>query len=359
MEFIPLSARILVAVKSLIAYLWKMVVPLNLTPFYPYPRQVPLVSLEYIVSVVLVLGITATCIFIARKRQLWLSVWSYYVVTLLPVIGIVQVGSQAMADRYTYLPSLGPFLTIGLLASWVSVRVDGLKAVRIASIAVTIFIFTVVTVLTIEQIGIWKDSFSLWNFVIEKEADVPLAYNSRGVAYNRIGLVDKAFQDFNKTIALNPSYYEAYFNRGIVFEKMGQLDKAMQEYDKAIGLNPFYHEAYFNRGMVLQKTGQLDEAIRDFEKVITLNPAYYEAYSNLGALYGNAGILDNALECFNKAILINPNHPTGYLNRGIFYRSTGNREAALTDFRRACSLGDTSGCDALRDPPFTSEDKGK
>ena len=278
--------------------------PLNLIPFYPYPPQVSLLSLEYIVSVVLVIGITATCIVIAGKRQLWLSVWSYHVVTLLPVLGIVQVGSQAMADRYTYLPSLGPFLMIGLLASWVSVKADRLKAVRTAYIAVTIFALTAMTVLTIGQIGIWKDSLSLWNFVIEKEADVPLAYNSRGVAYNRVGLVDKAFQDFNKTIALNPSYYEAYFNRGIIFEKMGQLDKAMQEYDKAIGLNPFYHEAYFNRGMVLQKRGHVDEAIQDFEKVIALDPAYYEAYSNLGALYGTAGMLDKALECFHKAILI-------------------------------------------------------
>lgn len=146
---ISLSTRILVAAKSLVTYLWKMIVPLNLIPFYPYPIHVSLLSLEYIVSVVLVIGITATCIVIAKKRQVWLSVWSYHVVTLLPVIGIVQVGSQAMADRYTYLPSLGPFLTIGLMTAWVSVKVDRLRqwglVVKFAYIAATILILTTMT----------------------------------------------------------------------------------------------------------------------------------------------------------------------------------------------------------------------
>ncbi len=122
-EFAPVTTRILVAGKSLIAYLWKMAVPLNLIPFYPHPRNASFLSLEYLAAIVLVIGITTTCIVIAKKQKLWLSVWGYYVVTLVPVLGIIQVGGQSMADRYTYLPSIGPFLIFGLFIAWCSRKV--------------------------------------------------------------------------------------------------------------------------------------------------------------------------------------------------------------------------------------------
>jgi len=110
MEEIPLSVRVLAASKSLIGYIWKMIFPLNLVPFYPYPKDVSLFSVGYLFAALVVIGITVISFVAARKQKLWLSVWSYYVVTLIPVLGIIQVGSQAMADRYSYLPGIGPSL---------------------------------------------------------------------------------------------------------------------------------------------------------------------------------------------------------------------------------------------------------
>ena len=127
-DVIPLSVRVLVATESLMSYLWKMILPMNLTPYYPYPKNISLLSEECLLSVILVFGITAACIVMAKKQKLWLAVWGYYVITLLPVIGIVQVGIQAMADRYTYLPSLGPFLITGLGVAWVFKKTEALKA---------------------------------------------------------------------------------------------------------------------------------------------------------------------------------------------------------------------------------------
>ncbi len=117
-EVTPLSSRLLVAAESLLSYLWKMILPLNLVPYYPYPKNISLFSAEYLLSIILVTGITAACIVMVKKQKLWLAVWGYYVITLLPVIGIVQVGDQAMADRYTYLPSISPFLITGLGVVW-------------------------------------------------------------------------------------------------------------------------------------------------------------------------------------------------------------------------------------------------
>jgi Tfp pilus assembly protein PilF len=348
-EFVPVATRVLVAVKSLVTYLVKMVMPLNLIPFYPYPTHISRLSPEYVFPIVVVIGLTTLCMMYAKEHKLLLSVWGYYCVSLIPVLGIIQVGNQSMADRYTYLPSLGPFLMIGLAAAWVFERVSGFMLVKRTYVAAMVLVLTAITLLTIQQIGIWENSFSLWNYVIEKEPDAFLAYNSRGVAFNRIGEVDKAYRDFDKAIALNPSYYEAYFNRGIIFEKIGQLDRALREYDRAIGLNPLFYEAYFNRGMVFEKKGQTDRAIQDFKQTVMLHPSYYEAYSNLGALYGAEGMQEKALDYFNRAILLNPDRPTGYLNRGMFYLGSGNKEIALADFRKACYLGDEGGCNAFND----------
>ena len=118
-EFAPLSTRSFSAVKALAAYLYKIILPLNLLPFYPYALHPSSLFFEYLLPIVLAIGITAGCISLAgRREKFWLCGWTYYVATLLPVLGIVQVGDQAMADRYMYLPSLGPFLVIGLTAAW-------------------------------------------------------------------------------------------------------------------------------------------------------------------------------------------------------------------------------------------------
>jgi len=124
LELTPFSTRVLVATKALIAYLGKMLAPRDLVAYYPYPREVSFFSFEYLSAAILVLGITAGCVVLARKQKLWLSAWGYYVITLIPVLGIVQVGNQAMADRYTYLPGLGPFLVAGLGVAWSAAKMD-------------------------------------------------------------------------------------------------------------------------------------------------------------------------------------------------------------------------------------------
>jgi Tfp pilus assembly protein PilF len=387
MEFAPLPTRVLVGFRSLIAYLWKMVWPMNLVPFYPYPKDASLLSIEYLSSIVLVLGITAACIIVARKRKLWLSAWGYYVITLLPVLGIVQVGTQSMADRYTYLPSLGPFLLAGIMAAWVWPRLErfGRKglAARAFALAVSVCVVVSLSYMTFRQTGIWRDSIVLWSYVIEKEPErAPFAYYNRGMAFGKMGRPDQAIADFDRAIALNPSYYEAYNNRGLAFEKMGrpdmaikdlemsimavhssspeaydnlgklyrktgQLDKAIRQYDKAIALNPSYYEAYYDRAIVFEKTGRTDKAVEDYNKAISLNPSYYAAYNNLGVLFGNAAAYDRAIEYFTKAIALDPGKAGAYLNRGVLYQRKGERGAAVADFQKACGLGNRDACDAL------------
>jgi protein O-mannosyl-transferase len=318
MEFAPLSTRVMVAAKSIIAYLGKLIWPLNLIPFYPYPQNISPLSLEYLLPIVLVFVITIVCLILTRKHRIWLSVWGYYVVTLIPVLGIVQVGTQSMADRYTYLPSIGPFYLMGLGVAWVLNKIDALAILRlfgkIVSATVVIFTFIFLSYLTFRQIDIWKNGLSLWTYVIEKDPGISRAYNNRGLVYVDMGQFDKATEDFNKAITLNPTLDIAYNNRGVLFGRMGRFDNA----------------------------------IEDFEKAIALNPSFSLAFNNLGINYAKVGLFDKALEQFNKAIKLNQGLAMAYYNRGLLSLRTGNKELAVSDYQKACNLGNDNGCSALQ-----------
>jgi hypothetical protein len=299
-----------------------MIMPLNLMPFYPYPdiSTISLFSLTYLLPTMLVTGITVTCMIIAKKQKLWLTLWGYYVITLLPVLGIIQVGTQSMADRYTYLPSLGPFLGMGLAVAWVSWKTITFNrwkpAVQLLSAVVAILVFVPMAYLTVKQIGIWKNSIVFWNYVIDREhKEMPLAYNNRGAAFEQRGQLAKAIADYNMAITLNRFDYKACNNAGILYGKKGEFHKAVKYFDMAIERNPYYYEAFGNRGL---------------------------AYFYLGKY-------SKALEDFDEALVLNKNHDKTYVNRGNLYLKTGKKELARKDFEKACELGNGNGCSALKE----------
>ncbi len=390
-QTLPLSSRLLVAAQSLLVYLWKMAVPRDLIPYYPYPKDISLLSAGFLLALALVVGITIFCIIIAKRHKLGLAAWGYYVVTLLPVIGIVQVGSQSMADRYTYLPSLAPFLIIAVAISWSYNKIMRLN--RLGSVIIILFLiagivtFSGLSFLSIRQMHIWENSLFLWSYVIEKQPEkVPIAYTNRGSVYQKMGQLYKAMENYDKAITLDPNDYLAYTNRGAIFDKLGQIDKAIESYNKAIMVNPGDYRAYFNRGLSYDKMGRTTDAIEDFQRAMRLNmldPRVVAwAHNNLGILYSKAGMEDRSISAFNKSIAIDPNNPvtfynrafvysysgrykeaiedfskaiildqsyaSAYFNRGDAYLKTGATVLALSDFSRGCNLGDRYSCNALQ-----------
>ena len=279
MEVLPLSTRLLVAANSLVTYLWKMIVPIHLIPFYPYPGDVSPFSAGYLLAIFLLVGITAVCVNAARRKRVLLSAWGYYLVTLIPVIGIVQVGQQSMADRYTYLPGLGPFLLLGLLGAWIWSKLGRLRgrvpAAGFAGVATMIVILFSLVFLAIQQIGIWKDNIILWTYVIEKEPDrVPLAYNNRGLAFSKQGWLEKAVSDFTVAIALNPYEYRYYNNRGEAFGKKGLYSRAIKDYEHALALNQNDAKVFVNRGLSYFSIGEDGSALSDFIRACELGDSF-------------------------------------------------------------------------------------
>lgn len=263
-ELVPLPGRMIVASRSIMEYLWKLILPLDFVPYYPYPKQIFILWPRFIVPIFLVIGITMLCIGVARKQKVWLSIWGYFVITLFPVIGIVQVGGQAMADRYSYLPSIGPFLGMGVVLAWVSGNLNSSKKwglpIKVFSVVLALFMTVSLSYLTVRQIAIWKNSYDLWTRVIEKEPErAPVAYNNRGVYLSDTGQFDKAIADFNRAIELSPGDSTSYYCRGLAFYKMGEFDQAITDFEKTIALDPSYWEASYYRDRTLEKIGKRDQ----------------------------------------------------------------------------------------------------
>ena len=272
---IPFVHRLFVSIKVVILYLGKMALPIHLVPFYPYPRML---SADFLLPIFFAIAISIAAFRVAQKNRLWLAVWGIYVIMLLPVIGIVQVGGQSMADRYTYLPSIGPFFLAGLGASRLYQKCRGARdrlvlPLSLLCVAAGVLVILALSVRTIEQIGIWKNSVTLWSYAIEKDPDNGQAYNQRGLHYGHAGEFDKALEDFQKAAQFSPRDYNIRNSLGVTLHRLGNYVKAMEEYNISIEINPNNADAIGNRALIYLKAGDVQSALIDFERSCELGLA--------------------------------------------------------------------------------------
>jgi len=264
----PLDERTVGAVRSIAFYIRQTLAPINLSPYYPWHAKSGFLGPEFLLSLLAIAVITGLSVIAARKNRIFLAVWLYFIVTLGPVLGIVQAGGQAAADRYMYIPSIGPFMLAGAAVAglFMKHRETSHRAVIMAAL------FVIMAFLANEAIGqeaMWKDSVSLWSSEIDDfPGRVNIAYDLRGLAYEEMGDHMRAIEDFTEAIRLRPysSYVSPYNNRGISFEAAGEYDLAFLDYSTAIALNPNLPEPYMNRGRLYDKFGEYRKAMADFRR---------------------------------------------------------------------------------------------
>ena len=347
LEEASFASRTLVVFRGIMTYLWKTIAPFDLLPIYPYPRVVSFTDPVYLAAILLVSVITIACLRIAKKQPYWLAGWSFFVITLLPVLGFFRTGREFMADRFVYLAALGPFILAGSAAAWITGQKNRKtqRSLFAALVALTVFL----SYFSVMQIGIWKDSIILWSHAIKKEPyRSPDGYFLRGEAFEGNGQWDRAVEDYSTAISLDPKYGSAYLNRGSVFFAQGQLDRALEDFNATITLQPDSADAYVNRGNTYFKKGKIDQAINDYNAAINKKPAFCAAYINRGIAYKDKGEFNNAFLDFTRALSLNPDALSYvvkiHIVRGDLYMKTGLRERALADYQKACDLGSETGC---------------
>jgi tetratricopeptide (TPR) repeat protein len=395
------SCRLANALAACLVYLGQMVWPAGLAAFYPYPLS-GLPAGEVMLAGMLLAGLSAFA-WGRRRQQPWILIgWLWYLVMLLPVLGIIQVGGQSHADRYTYLPQIGIYLAVTwLVAGWGAKRgvgrafFAGLMSVVLAALMVCAW----------RQTAYWKDSETLWTHALACTTDNDVANNSLGLALSKKGRVDEAIACFQRALQINPGYgpahaslgnmllprgrvdeaithyqsalqiessdaavlgnlgialfqkgrvdeaircfqqalqikpdYAAHNNLGIALARKGRVDEAIAEYQKALAINSDFAEAHNNLGNALLQQGKVDEAIARFQQALQINPAFAKAHNNLGKALLQKGSADQAIVHCQDALQISPDYADARVNLGNAFMQKGSVGEAITQFRKALQL---------------------
>jgi tetratricopeptide (TPR) repeat protein len=271
MDVYPLTDRIAVALRAYVFYLYKTVLPVGLSPYYIRPLRVELLSLYTLGSAFCLAVVSAFCLLTARSKKVFAASWLYYIITLIPVIGIVQVGGQAVADRYMYLPSISLFVLTGVGFGFLFEKVWDSRARIAAALVAALIIFSALSTLSVRQQAIWKDHQTLWYAGLK---NVITAYFNRAYAYQGAGYYEEAIGYYNMAVILDPNHFGSYINRGISYMELGNLEAAVVDLNKAAELDPGNPLPYYNLSRLYRKSGAM---------------AYSTLYLNKARELGHAG----------------------------------------------------------------------
>jgi tetratricopeptide (TPR) repeat protein len=331
---IPLTSRMANALVAYVRYLGKMLCPLNLSVIYPLP---PAWHGWQIVGASILLVLVGVLVVRAGRRWPYMPVgWFWYLGTLVPVIGLVQVGRQAMADRYTYTPLIGVFvLLVWGIADWLE-RFKYRTAAAVVLAAATLFLCGLSSAC---QLRYWKNSVTLFSHAINVTTDNALAHNNLATALAASGRKNEALQEHTEALRINPEDPIIRNDFGNALAVSGQKSAALDQYAEAARLEPGNPVIQENYGTALAREGRIDEAIAHYSEAIRLRPNYVEAYNNLGAVLSGQGRLNEAISNFNTALSLDPRDAETHNNLGGALAMQNKHAEAIVHYNEALRLG--------------------
>jgi tetratricopeptide (TPR) repeat protein len=304
---LPFVWRLNNAIGSYVAYLGQMFWPANLAVFYPHPNDS--LSLWQIIGALVILSsITAIVTVLRQERPYLLVGWLWYLIMLVPVIGLVQVGEQARADRYTYLPQIGLYLALTWLVVDLSIRWRWRRKILAAGAVTTVLLLSWRASV---QASYWKNSETLWAHALTVTSNNDVAHNNLGFISLARGELDEAIAHFETALSIRSHSAESHYNLGLALihnnlanalVRKKQLDQAIPHYEKAIALRPDYADAHYNLGIALLQEGRLDEAISHWQQTVSIQPNDTEAHVRLGDALIRVGQIENAIVEYETAL---------------------------------------------------------
>lgn len=328
LEKLSLSSRTANALNSYTTYIAKMLWPTNLAVFYPHPGGNYSVARVVVFAVLLVL-LTILFVFILYRRKYLTVGWFWYIGTLIPVIGLVQVGAQARADRYMYMSMIGLLFIVAWTAWELVQRWPGL---RVVTSIIAVVIVAASAVATRMQLTHWKDSSSLFRHAVEATSNNAVMHNNLANELKGQGKTDEAILHFRKSLQIKPNSAEVHNNLGNALTKQGRNDKAFEHYKEAIRLKPKFAVAHYNLGLTFYRNKLFVEAISAYRKAVDLKPNYTDAWYNLGMTEAEVGDFEQAVDSYQQAITIKPDFVVAHGRLGLALAKLNKIDEAIEQF---------------------------
>ncbi len=331
MTRLPLGERAANAAVAYASYLWQTIWPLELAVFYPHPLHS---SGAKVMAALMVLLAVSVVVFLSRRAYLVMG-WLWYLGTLVPVIGLVQVGDHARADRYTYLPLVGIFIGVVWAATELAAaRPSWRRPLQASAVCVS----ALLALGTRFQLSHWKASESLFQRALVVTDNNYIAHNNLGNVLDLSGRHEAARRHYEETLRIRPDFAGTHYNLANVFAREGNIDGALRHYRTAIELQPDYADAHYNLGVLLANRGQADEAIEHHRTALRSRPAFAEAHNSLGNLLFRQGKLDEAIASYRGALQARPSYLDALLNLALALKQAGKKTEALHQYAEAARL---------------------
>ena len=337
-QFSP-SVRVENAIVSYANYLWKSIWPARLAPIYPHPGEsLPAWQIAVSFLVLLTMSVVATKF---RGQRYLLTGWLWFLGTLVPVIGLIQVGDQAMADRYAYIPLIGIFVMIAYAAADLTSSTKMQAHVWTVAAACVLAAFSF---LTYRQLGYWSNNYDLWTHTLAVTKNNFIAEDNLGGALVLQGRTDDAYPHFQAAAAINPRDPMSHSNLGAYLEEHKRFREAVEQYQTTIALTndpALLASTYANLGSAYRELGDESKADDGYREALRLNPAQYNAYVGLGRLRERQHRLDDAIANYSQAVALIPSD-RGYSLLGHALEQSGRRQQALAAYQQALQLNPDS-----------------
>src|SRR5437667_3225814 len=331
-EQLSVLGRLGVAAYGLSFYLWKTLVPLNLSPLYEMPAKPDPWALRFIQSFGLVLAVTAVVVGLRRRSPALPAAWLAYVVILLPVLGIFHNGPQIAADRYTYLAGIGGAILVG------AAQLSWWRAGRFIVAGSAVCVLVGLGVLTWHQTQVWHDSEKLWTHALATYPQSSLAENYMGVSLAERGKLAEAIEHYQRALQIRPDYDGVYYNLGNALAQQGKLAGASEHFRHALRLKPDHAEAHNNLGNALADQGKPAEAIEHYRQALFIQPDSADAHNNLGLALSLQGKPTEAVEHYRQALQIKPYYAVAHYNWGSALIQQGKPAEAVEHYQQALHI---------------------
>jgi tetratricopeptide (TPR) repeat protein len=332
LERIPVYTRLANAAMAYVRYLSKTFWPADLAVFYPYQEHWPLLSVA--LALVILLLVSTLCVLKKEHRYLFVG-WFWFLGTLVPTIGLVQVGSQSMADRYMYIPSIGLFVFIVWGLNDASLLVRNRKFLLSLGAAAALCSSMICTA---HQLSYWKNDQTLFQHAFEVTEDNYVAYVHLADAADAAGDQTRALDLCLNAVRIRPCFAEGHYNAGTYLMEMRRMDEAVAHLEEAIKINPRFARAHENLGVALVTKGRVDDAISHLSKAIELEPESPRAHYSLGTTLLKASKLKDAEAEISQSLRLDPKNAEAHMNLGVALVLQGQAVQALDHFAEAVRL---------------------